>query len=171
MLRLTTPGFTRFVQADRFDVVYGGGEANVSVALSNYGLESYFVTKVPTHEIGQAAVNHLRRFGVKDDFIVRGGRPAGCLFFRDGCKPTCVEGDLRPRENRQLVRWTLGRLIGLMCLMERAGFIGQVSRLRWAKRRNMPSWKHAKRHARPAPRSAATLISDRSCGQPKRPRR
>ena len=84
MLRLSTPGFSRFVQADRFDAVYGGGEANVAVALSNYGLDSYFVTKVPAHEIGQAAVNHLRRFGVKDDYIVRGGDRLGIYFLETG---------------------------------------------------------------------------------------
>ena len=61
MLRLSTPGFTRFVQSQSFDVTYGGGEANVAVALAGYGLESYFVSKLPTHEIGQSAVNHLRR--------------------------------------------------------------------------------------------------------------
>ena len=84
MARLSTPGFTRFVQADQFNVVYGGGEANVAVALSNFGMESYFVTKVPTHEIGQAAVNHIRRFGVKDDYIVRGGDRLGVYFLETG---------------------------------------------------------------------------------------
>lgn len=84
MLRLSTPGFTRFVQAQNFDVTYGGGEANVAVALSNYGFDSYFVTKLPKHEIGQSAVNHLRRFGVKDDFIVRGGDRVGIYFLETG---------------------------------------------------------------------------------------
>ncbi len=84
MLRLSTPGFTRFVQADRFDVVYGGGEANVAVALASFGLDSYFVTKLPKHEIGQSAVNHMRRFGVKDDFIVRGGDRVGIYFLETG---------------------------------------------------------------------------------------
>ena len=67
MLRLTTPRYERFVQAESFDVVYGGGEANVAVSLTNYGYEGHFVTKLPKHEIGQAAVNHLRRFGVNTD--------------------------------------------------------------------------------------------------------
>jgi 2-dehydro-3-deoxygluconokinase len=84
MLRLSTPGFSRFVQAQSFDVNYGGGEANVAVALSNYGFESYFVSKLPKHEIGQAAVNSLRRFGVKDDFIVRGGDRVGIYFLETG---------------------------------------------------------------------------------------
>lgn len=84
MLRLSSPGFTRFVQTDNFDATFGGGEANVAVALSNYGFESYFVTKLPKHEIGQAAVNHLRRFGVKDDFIVRGGNRIGIYYLETG---------------------------------------------------------------------------------------
>lgn len=73
MLRLSTPGNKRFVQSDSFDVVYGGGEANVAVSCANYGHEAYFVTKLPAHEIGQSAVNALRRFGVKTDYITRGG--------------------------------------------------------------------------------------------------
>lgn len=84
MLRLSTPGFERFVQSQSFDVTYGGGEANVAAALAGYGLESYFVSKLPTHEIGQAAVNHLRRYGVSDRFIVRGGDRVGIYFLETG---------------------------------------------------------------------------------------
>ena len=84
MLRLSTPGYTRFIQTDQFNAVYGGGEANVAVALSNFGLDSYFVSKVPVHEIGQAAVNHLRRFGVREDFIVRGGDRLGLYYLETG---------------------------------------------------------------------------------------
>lgn len=65
MLRLSTPGNTRFVQSDSFDVVYGGGEANVAVSCANYGHEAYFVSKLPKHEIGQSAVNALRKYGVR----------------------------------------------------------------------------------------------------------
>ncbi|MCB9210906.1 MAG: sugar kinase [Ignavibacteriales bacterium] len=84
MLRLSTPGFTRFVQTQNFDSTYGGGEANVAVALSNYGLESYFVTKLPKHEIGQSAVNHLRRFGVNTNYIKRDGDRVGIYFLETG---------------------------------------------------------------------------------------
>jgi 2-dehydro-3-deoxygluconokinase len=84
MLRLSTPGFTRFVQSQSFDVTYGGGEANVAVALANYGFESYFISKLPKHEIGQSAVNHLRRFGVRDDYIIRGGDRIGIYFLETG---------------------------------------------------------------------------------------
>ncbi|MEO1020997.1 MAG: sugar kinase [Bacteroidota bacterium] len=84
MLRLATPGFSRFVQAQEMGATYGGGEANVAVALSNFGLESTFVTKVPAHEIGQAAVNQVRKFGVHTDYIIRGGDRLGIYFLETG---------------------------------------------------------------------------------------
>ncbi|MBO8127521.1 MAG: sugar kinase [Firmicutes bacterium] len=84
MLRLSPPGYQRFVQASSFDVIYGGGEANVAVSLANYGLDSYFVTKVPTHEIGQCAVNELRRYGVHTEYILRGGDRLGIYFCETG---------------------------------------------------------------------------------------
>ena len=84
MLRLSPEGQTRFVQADSFDVIYGGGEANVAVSCANYGHDAYFVTKLPTHEIGQSAVNALRRYGVHTDYIVRGGQRIGIYFCETG---------------------------------------------------------------------------------------
>lgn len=84
MLRLSTPGFMRFVQTQQFDINYGGGEANVAVALSNFGFDSYFISKLPEHEIGQAAVNSLSRYGVKTDCIVRGGNRVGIYFLETG---------------------------------------------------------------------------------------
>src|SRR5690554_3295066 len=84
MLRLSTPRYERFVQSDSFDVVYGGGEANVAVSLANYGMDSYFVSKLPKNDIGQAAINHLRRFGVNIDYIVRGGERIGIYYLETG---------------------------------------------------------------------------------------
>lgn len=84
MLRLSTPLNNRFVQSNAFDVNYGGGEANVTVSLSNYGLDTYFVTKLPTHEIGQSAVNALRQYGVNTDYIKRGGNRVGIYFLETG---------------------------------------------------------------------------------------
>lgn len=84
MLRLSTPGFQRFVQAESLDVTYGGGEANVAVALCNYGLNGVFVTKVPDNAFGQAAINHVRRFGVDTQFIARGGKRLGIYFLETG---------------------------------------------------------------------------------------
>jgi 2-dehydro-3-deoxygluconokinase len=84
MLRLTPPNHKRFIQAESFDVTYGGAEANVAVSLANYGLDAYYVTKVPNNLIGQAAVNHLRRFGVNTDYILRGGQRLGIYFQEIG---------------------------------------------------------------------------------------
>src|SRR5919112_1655101 len=84
MLRLSTPDFKRFVQADSFDVTYGGGEANVSAAICNYGENGVFVTKVPDNPIGQSAINHLRRYGVDTQFIARGGDRLGIYFLETG---------------------------------------------------------------------------------------
>lgn len=84
MLRLSPPGYLRFVQANSFDVVYGGGEANVSVSLANYGVDAAFVTKVPDNPIGQAAVNDLRKFGVDTGCIVTGGERLGIYYLEKG---------------------------------------------------------------------------------------
>jgi 2-dehydro-3-deoxygluconokinase len=84
MLRLSTPDFKRFVQADSFEVTYGGGEANVAAALCNYGLKGTFVTKVPNNAIGQSAINHLRRYGVDTQYIARGGDRLGIYFLETG---------------------------------------------------------------------------------------
>ncbi len=84
MLRLSPTGYGRFVQSDSFDVNYGGGEANVAVSLANYGHDAYFVSKVPDHEIGQSAINTLRRFGVNTDYIARGGSRLGVYYMERG---------------------------------------------------------------------------------------
>jgi 2-dehydro-3-deoxygluconokinase len=84
MLRLAPVGYDRFVQSKEFGVVYGGGEANVAVSLANYGKDAYFVSKLPKHEIGQSAVNELRRYGVNTEYIVRGGERVGIYFCEKG---------------------------------------------------------------------------------------
>ncbi len=84
MMRLNPEGYLRLVQADRFEATYAGGEANVAVSLANYGIESAFISKVPAHEIGQCAVNALRRFGVDTSEIVRGGNRLGLYFVEKG---------------------------------------------------------------------------------------
>ncbi len=84
MLRLNPQGYQRFLQAETFGATYAGAEANVAVSLANYGCEARFVTKVPAHEIGQAAVNSVRRFGVNTDYITRGGERLGQYFVEKG---------------------------------------------------------------------------------------
>ncbi len=84
MLRLAPHGYLRFLQAKDFQATFGGGEANVAVSLANYGLHAAFVSKFPTHEIGQMAVNSLREFGVDTSFIARGGDRVGVYFVEKG---------------------------------------------------------------------------------------
>ncbi|MDR2485844.1 MAG: sugar kinase [Treponema sp.] len=84
MLRLAPEGYYRFVQASAFGATYGGGEANAAVSLADFGLDAAFVTKLPAHEIGQAAVNKLREFGVDTSKIVRGGNRIGIYFLEKG---------------------------------------------------------------------------------------
>ena len=84
MLRLAPPDGQRFLQSPELEATFGGGEANVAVSLANYGFDAAFVTKLPKHEIGQAAVNSLRKYGVDTSFIARGGDRVGIYFLEKG---------------------------------------------------------------------------------------
>ena len=84
MLRLAPNGYYRFFQNDQMQATFGGGEANVAVSLANYGLDSVYVTKLPKHAIGQAAVDSLRYFGVDTSNIVRGGERVGIYYLEKG---------------------------------------------------------------------------------------
>lgn len=84
MLRLAPNGYYRFFQNDQMQASFGGGEANVAVSLANFGIESVYVTKLPSHAIGQAAVDSLRYFGVNTEKIVRGGERVGVYYLEKG---------------------------------------------------------------------------------------
>ncbi len=84
MLRLAPFGYSRFVQSESFEATFGGGEAYVVVSLANYGIDAAFVTKLPEHEIGQMAVNSLRKFGVDTSKITRGGNRVGIYYCEKG---------------------------------------------------------------------------------------
>ncbi len=84
MLRLQPYHYERFVQCDRVAFSFGGGEANVAVSLANFGMDAAYVTKLPAHAIGQAAVNALRRYGVDTTCITRGGERVGIYFNEKG---------------------------------------------------------------------------------------
>ena len=84
MLRLAPENYLRFVQSEKYEATYGGAEANVAVSLANYGIDVAFVSKLPTHEIGQSAVNSLRKFGVDTSKIVRGGERVGIYYCEKG---------------------------------------------------------------------------------------
>ena len=84
MMRLNPEGYNRFVQAEKFEASYAGGEANVAVSLANYGLDASFVTKLPDNPLGAAARNALRQFGVDTKDIVWGGPRLGIYFVEKG---------------------------------------------------------------------------------------
>lgn len=84
MLRLSPCGYERFLQAKSFDIVYGGGEANVTYSLAQFGTQAEFVTKLPKNPIGDAAINQLRAFGVDTRHIVREGERIGIYFCEKG---------------------------------------------------------------------------------------
>lgn len=84
MLRLSSPGFSKLVQASSFDVNYGGGEANVAVSLASFGINAAFVSTIPANDIGQAAINSLRAFGVDTSRIKREGKRLGIYFLETG---------------------------------------------------------------------------------------
>ncbi len=84
MLRLEPENYLRFVQADRLEATFGGAEANVAVSLANFGADAAFVSKLPAHEIGQCAINSLRKFGVDTSLVQRGGDRVGIYFCEKG---------------------------------------------------------------------------------------
>lgn len=84
MLRLSPPGFERFFQSPVLSATFAGGEANVAVSLARFGLDSYYVTRLPAHDIGEAAIRALRAEGVRTDFVLRGGDRVGIYFAETG---------------------------------------------------------------------------------------
>lgn len=84
MMRLNPAGYLRFLHTENFEASYAGGEANVAVSLANFGMNAAFVSKVPTHEIGQCAINALRHYGVDTEGVVRGGSRLGIYFVEKG---------------------------------------------------------------------------------------
>ena len=111
MLRLAPEGYGRLVQARTFGATYGGAEANVAVSLANFGLDAGFVTKQPANELGQAALNALRQFGVDTSGIARGGSRIGIYFLEKGAsqRPSKViydrEGSAIARADSADFKW------------------------------------------------------------------
>ena len=122
MLRLSPPGFQRFVQARSLDVIYGGGEANVAASLACFGLPVEYVTRLPANDIGDACLSYLRQYGVGTSYIVRGGARLGIYFLEvgaaqrgskviyDRADPPC---DHRAGHDRPAVRLCRCRLVPL----------------------------------------------------------
>lgn len=122
MLRLEPPGYLRFVQTENLSATFGGAEANVAISLANFGADSCYVTKLPSHEIGQAAVNSLRKFGVNTQYIVRGGPRVGIYYNERGASQR-----------------------GSKCIYDRAGSSIQISKpedFDWKQIMQGASWFH-----------------------------
>ena len=126
MLRLAPEGYYRFVQADTYGATYGGGEANVAVSLANYGFDAVFVTKLPKHEIGQAGVNALRRYGVDTSRIARGGDRVG-IYYLEKVHPRDLPKSSMTVPVLQSPQQALRILTGQKYLTMRSGFISPVS--------------------------------------------
>jgi 2-dehydro-3-deoxygluconokinase len=84
MLRLSPPGFFRFTQARSFDVIYGGGEANVAASLAQFGMPVDYVTRLPKNDIGEACLQYLRQYGIGTSKIILGGDRLGIYFLENG---------------------------------------------------------------------------------------
>ena len=84
MLRLKTPGHERFFQSPSLEATFGGGEANVAVALANYGLDAGFISALPDNDIGESAIRELRRFGVDTNYVARSGDRVGIYYLETG---------------------------------------------------------------------------------------
>ena len=84
MMRLATQGYLRFSQANSFDIIYGGGEANVAISLANFGIPVEFVTRLPNNDIGQSALMELRKHNVGTKYIIEGGERLGLYFLETG---------------------------------------------------------------------------------------
>lgn len=95
MLRLSPPGYQRFIQASQFDVTYGGSEGNIAVCLANYGHEIAYITKLPVNAIADCAITSLRKSAVDCSMIVRGGKRLGTYFLENGAsvRPASVVYD------------------------------------------------------------------------------
>ena len=81
MLRLSTPGYHRFIQSDNLNATFGGGEANVAVSLANYGLHAEFVTRLPENDIADWCISDLRKYNVSTQHIIHGGERVGIYFL------------------------------------------------------------------------------------------
>lgn len=144
MIRLQPYNYERFVQADHLEFTFGGGEANVAVSLANYGLDAAYVTKLPAHAIGQAAVNSLRRYGVDTSKITRGGDRVGIYFNEKGAsqRPSVCIYD---RAHSAISEATTADSTGMPFLRAWSGSTSPASPRRWA-----PMWwRSARRPARP----------------------
>ena len=155
MMRLNPPGYQRFLQTSVFEATYAGGEANVAVSLSNFGDDAAFVSKVPDHEIGQNAVNALRRYGVDTSMILRGGPRLGVYYCEKGASQrgskVLMTGQTPPLQLQSVMSLT-----GTVYFGMRTGSTLPASHRLSAETCPLPAWMHAKLRRKEALRFPAT---------------
>ena len=122
MLRLSPPGYERFLQASSFDVQYGGAEANVAASLAQLGHHTTFLSKIPNNSIGDAAVGTLARVGVDCSHIVRGGDRLGIYFL-----PFVLQVLSMTEQNQRLQKHLQTNLISMLFLQMLTSFMYPVS--------------------------------------------
>ena len=105
MLRLSPPRYERFLNTDSFESYYGGGEANVAISLAQFGHNAYYISRLPDNDIGHSALNMLRRFNVKTDYIKMAGERIGIYFSETGVsmRPSKVIYDRKQSAFTQIV--------------------------------------------------------------------
>lgn len=143
MLRLAPEGYYRFFQNDRMHATFGGGEANVAVSLAHYGIDTAFVTRLPSHAIGQGAVDSLRRYGVDVSRIIRGGERVGIYFLEKGASQrgsVCITTEIIQRFRMPARR----NLTGTAFLTEQTGSTLPGSLRRWERMSGRSAGKHAR---------------------------
>lgn len=165
LMRLNPEGYFRFLQSSKFEVSYGGGEANVAVSLANYGMNATFVSKVPEHEIGQCAINELRRYGVDTKFVARGGNRLGVYFCEKGASQR-VSKVIYDRENSSISQadpedfnWDL--------IFDKADWFHWDGNYTWHLAEGCPRFvkQHVKRQKKGRYRYHVISISEKNCGK------
>ncbi|MEI7463614.1 MAG: sugar kinase, partial [Candidatus Taylorbacteria bacterium] len=107
MMRLSPPGYLRILQTDSYDVTYAGGEANVAASLAQFGVDAYFVSKLPQHEVGQACKCFLQKYGVKTEYVKMDGERLGVYYLEAGASQRASKV-IYDRKNSAIAKVKLG---------------------------------------------------------------
>ena len=111
LVRLSPPGYQRFIQCSQFDINYTGAEANVCVSLAMMGIETEFVTRLPDNDIAKAGLSMMRKYSVGVNHVAFGGDRMGVFYLEKGAsqRPGKVVYDRQPlpRQSRKILTGTL----------------------------------------------------------------
>ena len=147
MMRLATQRRERFTQSREFEVTYGGGECNVAVSLSLFGIDTTFISAIPKNDIGQACINYIRQYGVNTNSILRSGNRLGIYFLESGASMRASKV-IYDRSGSSISEIKPGDIDWKKFFLERIGFISQVSLLQYHHRPQKHVKKLLKSHLR-----------------------